>query len=753
MKTVVPLVGVFLSLVLLLIIPADADAYDVIELEQPVPDALVVRIPNSGFDFVTEVLEDLVNDIPINETILGMNPLLPEECFIAFSAEINITQSNIGDVNLVVSTQPVMGLPYIDDELYVMIELAKETGAGNIFEINVSGDIICLFPPYSATAEIDVTKLVLGLAISMDYNNPEPGLNIIMDHFAVNLVDFSFDIHNFPDEIESWFYGIIEDLIENLVLDLGQDLIQEIIDDELSGIVLEGDTPVGDYMMHFEMMPSLDTDLDGATFNSDMELYLAGTDLNPCVDPGWPIGSRYTISYLGPFGDTTPSGDPYHMAAALSDDILNQFLYSAYVKGIMCMGPGSLGFKGHEFVNMMGGEVPEEFKDKLDVDWVFNIYPASIPLIEVGDGDNDLAVIIDDMRIDWLTFEEGRYVELLNVEFDINIGLEVEMDETNNLIFTFNNPTINLTIHDSSFNNLPVEVIEPILDGVIQMFVDLLGGLIPPIPVPGISGWTLLIQELAPIGSTLDYLGIYMLIESPAKVNAWGRPDTRFVLHSGTNQWRGDTITLGPAQSAAYGLNDGRNVVVDLEAVGRGEGTTFHFSLDGTPWKRLQGNRLRLNYLIEGEHTLQVKAKNEKNREDVSPATLRFICDNVAPTVSQAGQQADRFVVTAWDFGDDNLTYRYQVDNGAWSDPTASNTLSLSAFAPGKHTVSVRVADRAGNVSTPVVRAITSPDLTSSAAPKAPTDGEDDGAGNDADANSGGSARNNADATTGGCHF
>ena len=114
-----------------------------------------------------------------------------------------------------------------------------------------------------------------------------------------------------------------------------------------------------------------------------MELYLAGTDVSACIDPGFPIRSRYTQNPIGPFGELTPGGQPYHMAAALSDDIFNQFLFSAFVKGIVCLVPSDLGqtMKGHDLANLIGEDVPEELAEMFDLDWLFQLYPVNIPLL------------------------------------------------------------------------------------------------------------------------------------------------------------------------------------------------------------------------------------------------------------------------------------------------------------------------------------------------------------------------------------
>ena len=691
---------------ILIFVAVEAQGQSIIQLESSVPDAMALRIPNTGFDFVTAVLEVALNAINLNNLILLMNPIMPEDCLILFSAEVNISQAHLGPLSISVGTNPVMGLGSHHNDLYLVFEIQKETGANNLLEVTVDGDIVCVWPEYSASAEIDMDSLQIGAALDFDYdlNN---GIIITIDEMAINMTNFSFDISGFPDEVESWFYDIIEDIIEDLGVELGQELIQELIDDELSGIVLSGDTGFGENTMHYAIDPRLITNTTGATFFSDMELFLYGTDVNPCVDTGTPVGSRFTDNPLGTFGDTTPSGDPYHMAIALADDIFNQLLYSAYINGLLCWGPEGLskdGFKGLDFANLLGGkDMPEELKDIIDLSWLFSIYPMSEPLIEVGDSGNDLSLIIDDMRFDWLVEKEGRYVELLNAAFNINIGLDIEMDASNNLLITFNQPQVIPEIHDSSFNALPVAQIESLLDTLFEFFFNLLGSMIPPIPIPGLAGWNLDILELGPMGQVDDYLGIYLSITPPKKIANTENPETRFVFSTGDRIIKKSNIDFDPYQSSAHGLNDGRLIEVQLEATGKDAIDKFYYSLDGSSLRLLKDNRLILRSLIEGEHQLIVKAVNRYNFEDPSPAVLNFICDKVPPEILAFNRNGNRMKVEAWDYTDHTLQYQFRIDSSAWSIETDTPYFDLTGLPAGNHRIEVRVSDRAGNISTPVI--------------------------------------------------
>jgi len=743
------LIVVLTALLVLPTVMANAQS-SVIEMEGNVPNGLVMRIPNTGFDFATDLAETLINAIDLNAFILAMNPVYPEECLTIASIGVNITQSHIGDISFGIGTTPIPGMGSHPNDLYVEMVIAKEVGFNNLFEFNAFGDIACFWPSYSVTASVDATQIELGMAVAIDYS-PSTGLEVTVDEIIVNLVDFAFDINNFPDTIEDWIAGELENIFEDIAADLGMELIQDLIEDELGNINLSGDTPFSGYNLHYELDPALFTDSTGATFNSDMQLFLSGTTVDPCVDPGVPVGSRFTDNDIGVFHDVTPGGNPFQLGVAFSDDIFNQLLFSIYAKGMLCWGPESISkdkkMTGHDFVNLFRGKIPDKEMDKIkDAQWLFAIYPVNPPTIEVGLGSNDLSLVIEDMRFDWLLFREGRFVELLNASFDIDIGLDIEMDVNSNLIITFNQPTIIPNIHDSSFNVLPMSVIQPLLDTLIGFVQIMLENLIPPIPVPGFAGFSLIIEEVAPMGIFEDYLGIFISVESPIKAAASGEPDTLIVLSDiDGNILSGSDLDLNNYESSRFGLKDGREITVGFEAVGGGNVSKYYYKIDDSGWRLVKGNQVTIGNLIEGEHTFYVKAKNAQNIEDLSPAGLNFTCDNVPPKILGIEISEGSLHVNGWDYIDDNLKYVFTIDDALYVVQSDSPELSFAGLSPKDHKIDITVIDSSGNISR-------STSVTISIEGDTGGENKDDGRGSGNSNGKSGEARGAEDDSLGGCH-
>jgi len=590
--------------------------------------------------------------------------------------------------------------------------------------------------------------------VDIDYT-PGQGLSVNIDEMVVDLVDFGFDIGNFPDTLEDWLAGIIEDIVEEFAIELGTDLIVDLIEDELPDLDLEGDTSFSGYNLHYMLDPDVLTDGSGITFMSDMQLFVDGTEVDPCVDPGTPVGSRYSANPIGSFGATTPGGNPYQMAIALSDDILNQLIFSIYSKGMLCWGPESIGVKGtgFQFENLLAPMLPnEELKGLMALGWLFSIYPVNPPTIEVGLGANDLSLVIEDMRFDWLLEREGRMVEMVNASFDIELGLDVTMDISNNLIITFNAPTIVPVVHESSFNTLPVaDVIDFIATNLIPPLLGLLEDFMPPIPLPGMMGFQLTIDEMGAMGTGNDYLGIYVSVTTPFDLAQSIPPDTRIVLYEGEKMIAVDQADLDPSQSAAYGLNDGRHIVLELNAGGENFNGYF-YRIDNSGWRHTDENQITITSLIEGPHTLQVKAINRLNQQDPVPATLSFICDNVPPELVVLESELNRVHAVAWDFVDDQISFRYKLaEMKDWAlSPTGDFT--VTGTVPGAQTIEVAPMDRAGNIG---LSKTTTVFITSQGSASGGSNGDDDGAENsDDDDDDGISYRTDDDESSGGwCGF
>ncbi|WP_240357922.1 Ig-like domain-containing protein [Myxococcus vastator] len=126
---------------------------------------------------------------------------------------------------------------------------------------------------------------------------------------------------------------------------------------------------------------------------------------------------------------------------------------------------------------------------------------------------------------------------------------------------------------------------------------------------------------------------------------------------------------------------------------------TYACSLDGAPFSACD-NPAELTGLTDGEHVLEVRARDTDGNVDPTPASYTWTVDTTAPeTVITAGPpltEAPAVATFDFDASEPNVTYECSLDGAAYApctDPATFNDLAL-----GSHTLHVRAVDAVGNV-------------------------------------------------------
>eukprot|EP00854_Cymbomonas_tetramitiformis_P013675 gene13675-16161_t len=142
----------------------------------------------------------------------------------------------------------------------------------------------------------------------------------------------------------------------------------------------------------------------------------------------------------------------------------------------------------------------------------------------------------------------------------------------------------------------------------------------------------------------------------------------------------------------------------------QGDTATFGFEYkhNGGPWmkgtKRLLPSSMAapavLTGLIDGEHTLQIRAVDGHFRPDYRQHEFSWIVDRTPPVTrpSEGGPKIEgQRVSLEWAPEDASAcTFTYSVDGGKWQ-PTKESTASFTGLDDGEHVVRVRSIDAAGN--------------------------------------------------------
>jgi outer membrane protein OmpA-like peptidoglycan-associated protein len=158
------------------------------------------------------------------------------------------------------------------------------------------------------------------------------------------------------------------------------------------------------------------------------------------------------------------------------------------------------------------------------------------------------------------------------------------------------------------------------------------------------------------------------------------------------------TITTHPAADVKV-----HSATFAFTQSGGAAGTTFQCSLDGGTFATCSATPT-FSSVADGSHTLDVRAIYG-GLPDPTPATYTWTVDTVAPTTTVLSGPPDETQSTtatlSFDGADettavDDLTYQCSLDGGSFT--TCTSPVTFTGLAEGNHTLEVRAADGAGNV-------------------------------------------------------
>jgi Tol biopolymer transport system component len=183
-----------------------------------------------------------------------------------------------------------------------------------------------------------------------------------------------------------------------------------------------------------------------------------------------------------------------------------------------------------------------------------------------------------------------------------------------------------------------------------------------------------------------------------------GVPDTQeFVIDTQTPETR---ITSGPDDPTndvtpifSFIGSDDRTASVDLR---------YSYRVDNGQWSEYSSETsAQLARLSERAHTFYVRAKDEADNEDATPAEQTFTIDTTAPrvTIDSGPSGTVNATVASFDFSSDETgsTFQCKIDGDEFAPCESSET--YENLIDGNHTFEVKATDRAGNTGATASRA------------------------------------------------
>jgi hypothetical protein len=279
----------------------------------PVENAATVRLNDSGFDVLAELVEDTLAGFDTNALISGANPVYAD-AYGAFGfdvvtinadvtnlsfdpPEIDIDAEN-GFVDLSVT------LPNLDIALYAYGEIAS-------FD-------------FSAEAYMWADEAIVEGKLLIDAESG--GLVVDFQQPEITLYGFNYDTSLLPGAIESFlFVDTIRDALEDMLVEKVDEIVPPLLGDYLSDLDLSFSTEL------------LGVDMGVAATFADAWVDEAGVGITTDIDVEIPVSGEPTTS-LGYFRNPGPAADPNSgsdLAMALRDDLMNRLLHDAWRGGMM----------------------------------------------------------------------------------------------------------------------------------------------------------------------------------------------------------------------------------------------------------------------------------------------------------------------------------------------------------------------------------------------------------------------------------
>ncbi len=333
-------------------------------------------------------------------------------------------------------------------------------------------------------------------------------INEFLSDVGLNIFDLV--IAQFVTEIESTLGETMADL-------------EVTVEEAIAALWLNDTTEVLDTELTYDIHPT-----EVQHNDLGLRLVLGGSVSAPahqCIsryDDG--SGSAFTASTLPAMTPTVPGGpDPYHLAALLSDDLVNQGFFAAWQGGVLCFVVEDLGSAAltTTYLGLLVGLDQEERLAEIlgtddEVPMLVRTVPETPP-VAWFDGEHDIDLDVIGLNIQFYPVLLDRFANLASVAIDVHAGVDIGLAPDDALQFDIYLDTENLEPR-VTYNEIAPDL-NPILE---ENFTNFAGVVIDTVAgsmlegmafgLPTFSGQGLVGLDVLPIGessSLLDFLGLY----------------------------------------------------------------------------------------------------------------------------------------------------------------------------------------------------------------------------------------------------
>jgi hypothetical protein len=676
---------------------------------QTIEGGAQLRVTPQGFNTLTSVLPDLVNDQ------LSAGFCLPSGS--ALDGAVTYCNSVQGSCNKGCKIAPAInGVTVVPNPNGQALSIHVDVKASASVPVSV-----VLFGSCTLNVRIDhlTGNVDVGLATNPTTGelalNVGPITNFSITDPVIGGCGFASDVLSFFIDL---FEGTVSDEIESLISPAIQNLLPSFLPNPLglvgtmdlgnllAGLVpgvsanLEARVVPGGYAqsinggLNLGVITGLNADRDPSTRTPglDSEPALCVPALTPpnmgAAPDSLPLTSRQTFrldaaaAFNGSMDPPNPATD---VALGISQDMLNLAGYHLVTSGALCLGVGT-SFVSQLNVSTISLLVPSlaQVTSGTGVDPLLLVTRPQRPL-SFTIGDNTAAspaitIGIQHLQVDFYAFIYERYVRAFTADLTLNVGINLDFEESNGIttikpsLVGISPQSVQVSVINSEFVAEPATQLNAVLPSVFSLVTPLLGNL-PSITVPAFAGFNLdnlAIQHVT--SSQRDFLAIYASLgasqslraaasRNPLMAAAVRTLDARIAPHQAVSTGHArlaKVTTPSPAQvrSSLMSQTGGAmpEVAFDVDQIDdQGRALEWSYQLDGGMWRSWRTGPLVIAdqaFAWQGKYTIGLKSRVVGDYHTVSAAVqFPVIIDSVAPDIAtdKAAWNGDTFEIPAFD--------------------------------------------------------------------------------------------------------
>ena len=323
-------------------------------------------------------------------------------------------------------------------------------------------------------------------------------------------------------------------------------------------------------------------------------------------------------------------------------------------------------------------------------------------------------VAINDLRIDMYTWVEERWVRILTLGLDLNLGLNLGVTKDANML-----PVLQPMLTAVDAQSLTVRLtntdllaetpaaLEPLMTSLVSLAASSIAGSLPTVSLPSVAGFSLDDMSVQKVQSGQDdFLGLFATIKTPAATAPlmdWSDPEHPRLAGEVRTKVAITKLTVPPPDQLRALFDPKERAIparpeltLALSAEGaNGRPLEYGWKVDGGIWHLWSQNANPMidddAFLLQGHHNITVRARavGDYRSEDSVPVTLPLLIDSVPPELKPEldSQNSNHLKLGGFDLVSDNdhLQYSWLDENGTPAPFTKVDFLDIATIGRITH--------------------------------------------------------------------